>query len=132
MTLAAVSQLLGARVAGNWRREDAELVLTDFWSAPDLDRRVAEEFRNATLRVPISQSDLGIVGAALDARPRVSIASELPPANGSGMWLRRFGADRSVAVPHVMGGVAVEVAAVALRGSSDDEVIRLLATLFHR
>ena len=132
MNLADAGQLLGARAAGIWRVDDADLVLTDFWAAPDLDPTVAEAFRLATMLVPTSRSDLGIVGAALDARPRVSIASELPPDSGSGVWLRQFGAVRSIAVPRIVDSIVVEVASVALCDSRDDEAICLLGVILDR
>lgn len=131
MTLADIGQRLQARAAGTWRVEGTELVLDDFWAAPDLDPLVAEAFRIATLRVAISRSDLGIVGAALDARPRVSIALELSAGSGSGMWLHRFGAARSIAVPRITDGVVAGVASVALRDSRDIEAIRLLSAFLN-
>ena len=132
MNLADVGHLLGARAAGIWRVEGAELVSTDFWASPELDPAVAEAFRIATRRVAISRPDLGIVGAAIDARPKVSIAAELSRASGSGMWLRRFGAARSIAVPRIVEGLVVEVASVAVRESRDDEAIRLLGVILNR
>lgn len=132
MNLAEAGYLLGARAAGTWRVGEAELALTEFWAAADLDVRVAEDFRSATLCVAMSRLDLGIVRAALDARPTVSIASDVPSDIGSGMWLRCFGAVHSVAVPRIVGGVVVEVASVALCDSRDDEAIRLLGVVLNR
>ena len=132
MTIAQVAQVLGARAAGLWRVEGAELVLTEFWASSDLGPGVAEAFRAATTRVPLSRTELGIVAAAIDGTPTVINAGEQPEAGGSGMWLRRFAAGRSIAVPGIVGGAVVGVASVATNDADIDEAIRLLSGLFGR
>jgi hypothetical protein len=124
--LADLGKALDARAAGAWRVEGEDLVQVEFWAAPDMEAMVAEGFALATRCVPLSRVDLGIVGAAIEARPRTSIARELPGDSGSGLWLRRFAADRSVAVPWVIDGVTVAVGSVALRDAREADAIRML------
>lgn len=99
--VAEVCQALGACAAGYWRRDQAsaQLLQVAFVPGPGLDPRVGSEFAKATLVVPLSQQSLGIVIAALSGQPAISRVGELPPDAGSGIWLRAFGASRSVAVP---------------------------------
>jgi hypothetical protein len=97
--LAALRSRLGGRAAGAWRPEGDRLVLIAFDPAPDLPPAVALGFEAATREVDLTLVHLGIVRAATTGDPFVSIAAELPPETGSGLWLRAFGAERSVAVP---------------------------------
>ncbi len=121
-------QVLDARALGVWERQEGDLVLLRFCSAEDLSSEVALAFEHATCRVSLNSTELGIVVAAVTGEPRVSVASELSPDEGSGLWLRRFAADRSVAMPVVDEGLVTGVVSVALRDGerSDDEVIALL------
>ncbi len=113
-----LGQALGARAAGLWTVGEGGLLQVAFWAAPDLSREVADGFALATQRVSLDQVTLGIVRAALDGLPFVSIARDLPPESGSGLWLRRFGADRSVAVPLHRDSLVIGVVSVALPGWS--------------
>ena len=97
--LAGLRSRLGGRAAGAWRVEGGELCLIAFDPAPDLPPAVAMGFEVATRSVDLSLVELGIVRAATGGEIAVSIASELPADAGSGLWLRSFGAARSVAVP---------------------------------
>ena len=54
----------------------------------DLIRKSARQFAAATATVPLSQTSLGIVAAALTGQPAISRAHELPADSGSGRWLR--------------------------------------------
>jgi hypothetical protein len=113
---------LGARAAGWWRVEADRLEQVAFAAAPDMPEGVARGFAEATRTVPLGQADLGIVRAVLSGAPAVSRADELPADSGSGLWLRRFGASRSVAVPLRGGGEAVlAVVSVALAGREPGE-----------
>ncbi|MDB5351188.1 MAG: hypothetical protein JWN86_2435 [Planctomycetota bacterium] len=114
--LQEIGRALEARAVGLWRfaGEAEGLVQVAFWPALDLPPDVAEGFAQATRRVAMRESGLGIVRAVLARRPFVSRAMELPPESGSGLWLRRFGADRSVAVPLMDAGHVIGVASVAL------------------
>ncbi len=99
--VAGICATLGACAAGYWRLDqDAErLVQLAFVPGVGLDPEVSRQFATATATVPLSQTSLGIVAAALTGQPTVSRVAELPANSGSGRWLRAFGADRSVAVP---------------------------------
>lgn len=124
-TLARLRALLvdlNASAAGCWDVSDGRLVLRAFVLGDDLPMKVSIDFTWATASVPLSESDLGIVRAALDGRVAVSVAADLPPDRGSGLWLRRFGAERSVAVPVFdADGETVRVVSVALpAGGADD------------
>lgn len=113
---------LGARAAGCWRVEGDRLVQAAFVGAENLPVEVAREFATATSSVPLDRIELGIVRACVEGVVAVSIAAELPPDVGSGLWLRRFGAERSVAVPIEGSGGVVSVA-LASRSIRQDEVI---------
>lgn len=113
--LGALVARFDARAAGRWDLVDGNLVLRSFVPAPDLPESVASGFAEATRSVAVAPSGYGIVRAAARGRVEVSIADELPPDAGSGLWLRRFGAARSVAVPLLDGsGQTVRVVSVAL------------------
>src|SRR4051794_28585393 len=96
---AALLQALNARAAGCWRVAGDRLEQLTFIPGHDLDDTVAREFAQATRSVALSQTELGIVQAVRTGEAVVSRAGELPVDTGSGFWLQRFGATRSVAVP---------------------------------
>ncbi|MFO0908126.1 MAG: hypothetical protein U0794_07170 [Isosphaeraceae bacterium] len=98
LLLETLRAALDARAAGWWGRTEATLVQLAFTSAADLPTDVAEAFARATRSVPLSEVSLGIVKAAIESGVAASHAAELPPTEGSGLWLRRFAAERSVAV----------------------------------
>jgi len=126
---AQIREVLQARAMGVWRKEGNELVLGTFVPGNNLAPEVAAEFTQATDRVSLDQTELGIVRAALTGQPCVSVASELSPEIGSGLWLRRFGADRSLALPMINQGVVRGVVAVAIQGKdrTDAEVLELIS-----
>jgi len=99
--VAEVCLELGASAAGYWRvdAEAERLLQVVFVPGVGLDPEVGRQFAAATATVPLSQTSLGIVAAALTGQPAVSRVIELPADSGSGQWLRAFGAGRSVAVP---------------------------------
>ena len=99
--VAHLCEQLRARAAGYWQLDAPaqRLLQVAFVPGPGLDPQVGQQFAAATLEVELSQKNLGIVAAAMDGRPVVSHAIELPEDSGSGRWLRAFGASRSVAVP---------------------------------
>lgn len=113
---------LGARAAGLWRLDSGGLMQMAFAATPELSAEVADGFARASVRVELTQTDLGIVGAALTGKPLISIASALSTEAGSGYWLRRLGADRSLALPLLDGGGrVVAVVAVALVDAPPDD-----------
>ena len=110
-----------ARAAGYWQldQETERLVQLGFVPGVGLDPEVGRQFAAATAAVPLSQTSLGIVAAALTGQPAVSRVAELPADSGSGRWLRAFGASRSVAVPiRGEGGKIQGVFSVALTADS--------------
>src|SRR5271157_892243 len=119
--VAEVCASLGARAAGYWQldQETARLVQLVFVPGVGLDPEVGRKFAAATGTVPLSQTGLGIVAAALTGQPAVSRVADLPADSGSGRWLRAFGASRSVAVPiRGEGGKIQGVFSVALAADS--------------
>ena len=85
-----VCAALGARAAGYWQldQETERLVQLGFVPGVGLDPEVGRQFAAATAAVPLSQTSLGIVAAALTGQPAVSRVEELPADSGSGRWLR--------------------------------------------
>ena len=112
----------GARAAGWWRVAGGRLEQVAFAAAGDLPGPVAVGFAEATRSVPMDDLRLGIVAAAVRKEPVVSVAEQLPEDAGSGLWLRRFGASRSVAVPVAdASGAVVRVVSVALPAGPPDD-----------
>ncbi len=123
---------LDACAAGYWRmdQQDQQLIQVAFVPGPGLDHQVGGQFAAATRSVALSQSNLGIVAAAVTGQPAISRVEDLPADSGSGRWLRAFGAARSVAVP-VTGkdGNVLSVLSVALPRCctlTDEEVAQML------
>lgn len=87
-----------ARAVGLWKLQHDHLVLLGFRGAADMPDDVKREFAAATARVPLDQTGLGIVKAALTRRPAIAelAAADLGASAG---WLARFAATRSLAVP---------------------------------
>ena len=98
--LAELLELTGARATGLWRLSGQRLFLLGFRGVADMPEVVKREFAEATRAVPLTQTGLGIVKAALSGTPALSSVDAQPrtPATSAG-WLERFGAHRSVAVP---------------------------------
>jgi hypothetical protein len=120
--LDALRHRLRARAAGWWRKTGDGLEQVAFAADADLPDDVALGFSGATRLVPYDRSDLGIVRAALTGEVAVSRASDLPADSGSGLWLRRLGAARSVAVPVRDGsGIVVRVVSLALTVDTPDD-----------
>jgi hypothetical protein len=126
----ALCEQLQACAAGYWQLDAMaqRLVQVAFVPGAGLDPEVGHQFAAATFDVALSQKNLGIVAAAMEGRPVVSRASDLPEESGSGRWLRAFGASRSVAVP-IRGenGQVEAVLSVALPPEialEDQEVVR--------
>jgi len=129
MNLIDLRRGLDARAAGLWIACVDRLELVAFCAADDLPAEVARDFAEATQSVPLDRTDLGIVGSAISGRPLVSIAQELPAEAGSAIWLRKFEAERSIAVPNTReDGSVAAVASVAVRGPlTEAEVIARLS-----
>jgi hypothetical protein len=119
----SLRESLNARAAGFWRVLPDRLDQLAFSAAPDMLPAVALEFATATQSVPLDNPSLGIVQAATLRRTAVSIADQLPQDQGSGFWLRAFGAACSIAVPIEQGGVLLGVLSVALPDLRDPQLI---------
>lgn len=104
----ALRVALRARAAGWWRLAGDSLEQVAFAASPEMPAEVALGFTEATRSVPLSSTQLGIVRAQATGEVAVSRLEDSDPDQGSGLWLRRFGASRSVAVP--TGGRVVSVA----------------------
>ena len=99
--LEALRARFNARAAGWWRvaADSRELKLVAFAAAADMPVEVSSGFAETTRSVSLQAVELGIVKAAISKAVSVSRLSEISPESGSGLWLRRFEAVRSVAVP---------------------------------
>ena len=99
--LEALRARFNARAAGWWRVsvDSRELNLVAFSAAADMPVEVGSGFAEATRSVSLQAVELGIVKAVISREVSVSRLSEISPESGSGLWLRRFEAVRSVAVP---------------------------------
>ncbi|MCA8987238.1 MAG: hypothetical protein KDA78_06340 [Planctomycetaceae bacterium] len=90
----------GAWAVGLWKKVDETLVLCVFGVAEGFDPVVAAEFEAATQSVPLDQTQLGIVNAAVFGRPALARAEELSgDLRKSAGWLGRFGARCSLSCP---------------------------------
>src|SRR5947209_323085 len=106
---------LGARAAGWWEISENQLALVAFRAAPDMPPEVTLEFVQATNRVALRPSALGIVSAAMAGEATVSRVERPEAGAGSSQWLRRFAASCSIAVPlRNEAGAVVRVVSVAL------------------
>ena len=89
-----------SRASGLWRLEENHLVLIGFGWARDMPLEVSSGFQAATRRVPLDQIGLGIVKAAVTAKPAIGRRDPNESGlDGSATWISRFGANTSLAVP---------------------------------
>ena len=123
--LADLVRALSARAAGVWRVEGDSLVQVAFVAGEGLPEVVAFSFAAATRSVSWASGGLGIVRAATLGVVTTSRTEELPAESGSGLWLRAFGASRSVAVPlfHAQGGVHAVVSVALADSPLDDQAV---------
>ncbi len=122
--LEALRRRLDAMAAGYWRLDgDHRLIQVGFVASDALPVDAASLFAATTRIVPLDRTDLGIVAAFLIGRRYVSVVPKLPSQEGSGFWLRMFGASRSVAVPIGRGVVSVALTGIE---PDEDEVERVL------
>ena len=104
----------GARATGLWTVNEDELRQIGFRAVNDMADIVKREFADATLNVPLSQQGLGIVKAALFKAPAVaSVEDSSGELGASALWLRRFGATQSLALPIVSQQQVVGVLAIS-------------------
>ena len=87
---------------------------------------VSSGFQAATRRVPLDQIGLGIVKAAVTAKPAIGRRDPKDSGlDGSATWIARFGANISLAVPirqketnQILGVLAVSTSAFIEEGDS--------------
>jgi hypothetical protein len=123
--IAAVLAELGATAAGLWRVDGDQLVQVAFTASEALDDDVAREFAAATRSIPLAQTNLGVVAAVRSGVVVALHAAALPGDSGSGLWLQRFRAARSVSVPLAGrdGRVSAVVAASFATLAPDDQTV---------
>ncbi len=115
-----------SRASGLWRLEENHLVLVGFGWASDMPLEVSSGFQAATRRVPLDQIGLGIVKAAVTAKPAIGRRDPKDSGlDGSATWIARFGANISLAVPirqketnQILGVLAVSTSAFIEEGDS--------------
>ncbi len=123
--LEALRARINARAAGWWRVsiDFRELKLIAFSAAADMPVEVSSGFAETTRSVSLRAVELGIVKAAISRKVSVSRLSEISTEAGSGLWLARFEAVRSVAVPirYDRGNTRGVVSLALAEFSPDDE-----------
>lgn len=93
-------ELTHARASGCWRLEDGHLLLAGFGWASDMPDEVSRGFQDATRRVSLDQTSLGIVKAAIKCEPAVGRRDPGSSGlSGSASWIAKFAAQSSLAVP---------------------------------
>ncbi len=89
-----------SRASGLWRLQENHLILVGFGWASDMPQDVSLGFQAATRRVPLDQIGLGIVKAAVTAKPAIGRRDPKESGlDGSATWIAKFGANTSLAVP---------------------------------
>ncbi|MEX1231089.1 MAG: GAF domain-containing protein [Planctomycetaceae bacterium] len=113
---AALDRLLSithSRATGLWRATDEFLIQVAFRAVPDMPADVREEFRRITTQLPLAQTDLGVVKAAVTGQPVAAYRTvKAGGLSGSATWLERFACRQSLAVPiytgeHLRGVIAI-------------------------
>ncbi len=122
---------LEAWALGVWLVEGEFLKQFLFVRHHQFDFQVALDFQQATVHVPLDQTQLGIVNAVVNQRPALAVASEQTgDLQKSAGWLERFGAACSLSVPIITTQKqSVAVLAVAwkdLLSETDPPAQRLL------
>lgn len=119
-----------SRAVGCWRHEAGELRLAGFLAVDDMPADVQSDFIAVTRRVPLTQTQFGIVQAAALGGPAVNHRAVDPnqSAEGSIGWLARFEAASSLAIPFYHGQELSGALAVATcrRIERDDSVWALV------
>ena len=114
--LRMILDVTSARAVGLWRYDENELAQLGFCAAHDMPAEVRDAFAEATRRVPLGETGLGIVKAVRTEAPALAdLDSQTTVLPTSANWLTRFEARRSLAVPTtsqnaVNGALAVSTA----------------------
>ncbi len=126
--------LLNARAAGLWTCQANRVRLVKFLPVQDMPEDVVTGFSEALADASFERVELGCVRAAATREVFTAWAERLPDDGGSGTWLQRFEAARSVAVP-ILNGTEESQFVVAIALTEDctlpeDEVARKLRAIF--
>jgi hypothetical protein len=128
--LLAVTQ---ARAVGCWSHVDGHLELAGFLAVDEMPANVQAEFVAATGRVPLTQTQFGIIQAVTIGGPAVNHRAVNPDTTSAGSigWLGRFEAASSLAIPFYRGSELQGALAVATRDriEPDDAVWHLVVDL---
>lgn len=90
----------GARATALWRRVNDSLHLIGFRGVPDMPTEVREGFAAAVRNLPLTETRLGCVKAAVTGEPVVAVQEEQPHGLiASASWLTKFGSRQSLAIP---------------------------------
>src|SRR5438105_2078358 len=90
----------GAVAAGCWRMEDETLNLVGFGSVREMPSDVSQGFQDATRKVSLNQTNLGIVQASLSKKPTIAYRDPGQTGlDGSASWIVKFAGSTSLAVP---------------------------------
>jgi hypothetical protein len=123
--VAEILSELGASAAGLWRIDGERLVQVAFAASTELDEAVARDFEEATRSISLDRTNLGVVIAVRSGKIVPLHSGEIPDDAGSGLWLNRFRAARSVAMPiadaegKIIGGLAASFASM----TPDDQTV---------
>ncbi len=119
----ALSQFViatASRASGCWRLEEEFLRLVGFGWASDMPDAVSTGFQEATRRVALDQTGLGIVKAVVSCAPAIGhLDSGMTGLDGSASWIARFGATSSLAVPIWNADVDTVVGVIAISTADD-------------
>lgn len=129
-----------SRASGIWRLVDDHLVLAGFGWADDMPDEVSQGFQDATRRVSLEQTGLGIVKAAVTRQPAIGRRdANATGLSGSASWIEKFAANTSLAIPiqdfdnaKVLGVAAVSTVAFVEPNDSLWKTIHLLAAQLGR
>lgn len=136
LELAPLLAVTQARGVGCWRHVDGYLELAGFLAVDEMPANVQAEFVAATGRVPLSQTQFGIIQAVTIGGPALNHRAPNPDVTAAGSigWLGRFEAASSLAIPFYRGGELQGALAVATRDriEPDDAVWRLVMDLADR
>jgi GAF domain-containing protein len=132
----ALNELLArtdARAVGLWRLEADHLLLVGFAATPKMAQEVQDGFVDATRKVSLKQTKLGIVSAVMRRGPAVAIVNPQPDGLvDSASWLVKFEAVQSLSVPivqddQIQGVLAVSTAHSFVEGGDLWNVLTELA-----
>lgn len=127
--------LTDSRAVGLWRVEGEALLLVGFAAKPDMPKDIQKSFADATRKVSLTQTRLGIVSAVLARAPAVAVVNAGPEGLvASAGWLAKFEAVQSLSVPILHQAKIIGVLALSTANpfAEGDEIWQLLTGLAER